>query len=356
MSNVYQKRIEAVRKGFDAAGIDALLLTGIYNISYITGTKGDDLNVLITRDDAFVITDFRYREMAQGLTWLTYFETSAKRLFTELISGASFTVLGVEEDNISLGRFLKVKEAAGTRKVVPVKGIVESLRTIKDEDEQQRIAAAEKLGDEAFSHMLGFIKAGLTESEVAAELEHYMRSHGASGLSFSTIAVSGPNSSYPHGVPGLRKLQAGDFLTLDFGCVLNGYCSDMTRTVAIGQPSDEMKKVYDIVLRAQLNACANIHAGLTGIQCDAFARDVIAEAGYGEFFGHSLGHGLGLQVHEDPRFSAVYDKTIAPDTVVSIEPGIYLPGKFGVRIEDLAIIKPDGIINLASSPKELIIL
>ncbi len=356
MSDVYKKRIEAVRQAFDKLEIDALLLTGIYNISYITGTRGDDLNILITKDRAFVITDFRYREMAQALTWLEYFETNAKKPFTELLKEVPFTTLGVEKDNITLGRFLAAKDALPDRKLVAVSGIVEALRTVKDEDEQRRIAAAERLGDEAFSHMLGFIKGGLTEAEVAAELEHYLRSHGASGLSFSTIAVSGPNSSYPHGVPGLRKLQNGDFLTLDFGCVLNGYCSDMTRTVAIGQPSDEMRKVYDTVLRAQLNACEKIRAGLTGIQCDAFARDVIEEAGYGPYFGHSLGHGLGLQVHEEPRFSTVWDKVIPEDSVVSIEPGVYLPGRFGVRIEDLAIIKADGIINLACSPKGLIML
>ncbi len=357
MSKVYENRLDRIRAGFESRGIDALLLTDIYNIGYVTGTSGRDLKILVTKEDAWIITDFRYREMAQGLIWLKYFEVgNGGAAFVDLLKKLEFSSLGIERDHIVLGEYLQVKDAVPGRKLVPITGLVEDLRMIKDEEELRRIAAAEKLGDEGFMHMLGFIKEGMTESEIAAELEYYMRSHGASGLSFSTIAVSGPNSSYPHGVPGLRKLQKGDFLTLDFGCIVEGYCSDMTRTVAIGEPTEEMRKVYDTVLKAQLNACEKIRAGLTGIQCDAFARDIITEAGYGPYFGHSLGHGVGLQVHEMPRFSKLYSGTIAPNTVVSIEPGIYLPGKFGVRIEDLAIITADGIINLACSPKELIIL
>lgn len=357
MSNVFEERIAALRRSLAEQGLDGLFITDIYNVSYFTGKKGNDCSLWITADKAFIITDFRYREMALSLTWLELFESYLSVPFTDVFKKTPDCVnVGVEKDSLSLAKYLDLEKALEGKKLVPTAGIVQELRKIKDEDELKCITEAEALGDEAFEYMLGVIKAGMTEAEVAAELEYYLRKHGASGLSFDTIAVSGPNSSYPHGVPGERKLQSGDFLTLDFGCIYKGYCSDMTRTVAIGKVTDEMKKVYDTVLKAQLSACEKIRAGLTGIECDALARDVIDAAGYGEYFGHSLGHGVGLQVHELPRFNKVWDKPIEPDTVVSIEPGIYLPGKFGVRIEDLAIIKENGIINLCRSSKQLIIL
>lgn len=355
MSNVYEARINALRAKFDEAGIDGLYVTDVYNVSYLTGKRGNDCALWITKNRATIITDFRYREMAQSLTFLNYFETSISVSYLDLFKQCPCKVIGVEKDSLPLSRYLDMTQLEG-KTIVPVSGLIEGLREIKDEDELSRITEAQKLGEKTFLHMLDFIKGGMTELEVAAELEYFFRKNGAEGLAFSTIAVSGPNSSYPHGIPGERKLQKGDFLTLDFGCIYKGYCGDMTRTVAIGEPTDEMRKVYDVVLQAQLNACRNIHAGLTGIQCDALARDVIKAAGYGEFFGHSLGHAVGLQVHENPRYSMGYSKEIPENTIISIEPGIYLPGKFGVRIEDLAIVKKDGIINLNNAPKELIIL
>ncbi|MCF0150579.1 MAG: aminopeptidase P family protein [Firmicutes bacterium] len=356
MSNVYEARIHALRAKLEGAGIDGLYVTDEYNVSYLTGTRGKDCTLWISQTEAVIITDFRYREMAQNLNHLTLFETSLQVPYMDFFRGLSCSRIGVEKNSLPLEKYLDMTAQLSGKTLVPVSGLIEALRQIKDEEEIRRIVEAQKLGDKTFLHMLDFIKAGMTELEVAAELEYFFRKNGADGLSFSTIAVSGPNSSYPHGIPSERKLQKGDFLTLDFGCVYKGYCGDMTRTVAIGQPTDEMRKVYDIVLQAQLSACDHIRAGLTGVECDAFARDVIKAAGYGEFFGHSLGHAVGLQVHESPRYSMAYTDPIPENVIVSIEPGIYLPGKFGVRIEDLAIVKKDGIINLNNAPKELIVL
>ena len=183
-----------------------------------------------------------------------------------------------------------------------------------------------------------------------------MKQNGAEDLSFDTILITGAKTSLPHGVPGDDVIKKGDFVTMDYGCKVDGYCSDETRTVAVGQPTQEMIDVYNIVLEAQLNACNNIKAGLTGKECDALARDIIVKAGYGEYFGHSLGHGTGLEIHESPRYAQTNNEPIKAGTIVSIEPGIYLPGKFGVRIEDLALVTETGIINFVTAPKELIIL
>ena len=204
--------------------------------------------------------------------------------------------------------------------------------------------------------LLPQVKRLLEEKEISTELGHQMMVLGAEGLSFDTIVASGPNGSKPHAVPSDKKVEKGEFITMDFGCLYNGYCSDMTRTVALGQPTQEMRDVYNIVLEAQLACCDFVKAGITGVEGDAAARDVIVKAGYGEYFGHGTGHGTGLEIHELPRLSLKYEGIIPENATTSVEPGIYLPGRFGVRIEDLAIVTANGIINLADSPKELIIL
>ena len=228
---------------------------------------------------------------------------------------------------------------------------------VKDEEEMELTRQAEEISARAFLHMLDFLKPGITERDAAVELEHWMLTHGGEGISFDTICVSGAKSSYPHGVPGDKKIEDGDFVTMDYGTMVGGYHADMTRTVAIGHATDEMKKVYETVRLAQQTCCDKIHAGMKGDECHKIAADIIAAAGYGEYFGHGLGHGTGLEIHESPRFSPLYPKVILENTIMSIEPGIYLPGKFGVRIEDLCIVKADGIINLTlTAPKELIII
>lgn len=229
-------------------------------------------------------------------------------------------------------------------------------KTVKTPEELLIIAKAEAIGDKTFEHLLDYIRVGMTELEIADEVERTMRSLGAEDLSFPTIAVSGVNSNQPHGEPSDRKIQEGDFLTLDIGCVYRGYCSDMTRTVAIGYATDEMKKIYDIVLEAQLAGLEMVKAGVKCFDVDKASRDVIEEAGYGEFYIHGTGHGVGTEVHEPPTLNARSSEVLKENQAVTVEPGIYLPDKFGVRIEDLVIVTEFGYANLTHSPKELIIL
>ena len=353
--NKYTERINKLRKLMAEQGLEAFYICQRNNVSYYTGKKGDDCSLYITQDEAWIITDFRYEEMAQSLTWLQFYETSAGHGLMDFLKSRKEKALGIERNGLSLDMYFRFWEEL-SQELKPVMGLTEKLRQIKDPDELAAIAKAESIGDAAFTHILKYLKPGITEKEVATEIEYAMRQNGADGLSFTTIAVSGTNSSSPHGVPTDKKLENGDFLTMDYGCIYDLYCSDMTRTVAIGHATEEMVKVYDIVLKAQLNACEKIHAGLTGKECDALARDVIAAAGYGDRFGHSLGHSLGLFIHESPNYSMRCEDVIEENMVLSIEPGIYLPGKFGVRIEDIAIVKKDGIENLTHSPKELIII
>ncbi len=338
-------------------GVDALFVSFVPNVAYFTGKKGDDCFLYITGDEAFILTDFRYREMAMELKdRLTFVETSIDVTISSFMSSRPENVIGVEKDYLPLASYLTFKEKMPDKEFKPVSGVIEKLRMIKDEAEMEATRRAAEIGCRTFDHMCGFLKPGITELEAAAELEYTMRKLGAEGTSFDTILISGAKTSYPHGVPGLKKIENGDFVTMDFGCKVGGYCSDMTRTVAVGEPTDEMKKVYEVVRRAQQAACDGIRPGMKGCDIHKIAADIIEEAGYGKYFGHGLGHGTGLEIHELPRYSPAYKEPIEENCIVSIEPGIYLPGRFGVRIEDLAIVKAGGIINLVDSPKELVIL
>ena len=355
--NKFQNRINNLRPLIKEAGIDALLITDIANVAYFTGKKGDDCTLYISQDSAYVITDFRYAEMALSMgEWLKLDETKSGHNIVDIIKEKPEHIVGVEKDDISLSMYMVLNSSIKDKEFKPVSGLVEQLRMIKDQDEIESTKKACDIAVKTYLHMCDFLKPGLEEVEAAAELEYYMKKLGAEGPSFDTILITGKKTSLPHGVPGHEKIQKGDFVTMDFGCKVDGYCSDMTRTVAIGNPTDEMKEVYNIVLKAQLNAIANLHAGITGKEGDAFARDIISAAGYGQYFGHSLGHGTGLKIHEAPNYSPAYDKVIPAGAILSIEPGIYLPGKFGVRIEDLALVTETGIIDFEDAPKELTIL
>ena len=346
---ILQSRLEKLRALFEDSGIDAFFSSDKYTVRYFTDKKGDDCSVLVLKDKAYLISDFRYREAMENTEGFIYSEEKPE----ELIKKEGIARLGFERNRISLEQYLDLKDAA--KEAVLCDKLVDNLRMVKDEEEIGRSAVAEKLGCDAFNYILGYIRPGMTERQVALELNNYMLLHGAEELSFDTICVYGAKSSMPHGVPDDSVIGTGNFLTMDFGCVIDGYHSDMTRTIAIGHADDEMIKVYNTVLEAQMNACEKIRAGLTGTEAHRLASDIIDAAGYGEYFGHGLGHGTGLEIHELPRFSPLYDGIIPENTIVSVEPGIYLPGRFGVRIEDLAIVKANGIINLASSaPKELI--
>ena len=240
--------------------------------------------------------------------------------------------------------------------LTPASALMTELRSSKDEEELSCMTAAQRIAEGALAQILKEIRPGMTEKEIAARLNYLMVAAGAEKTSFDTIVASGPNGSMPHAVPGMRKVREGDFITMDFGCVYKGYCSDMTRTVALGRPSDEMRNVYDIVLQAQLAGIAAARAGVTGAAIDGAARKVIQDAGYGSCFGHSFGHSLGIDIHEAPNAAPGNDKPMPDGAVISAEPGIYLPGRFGVRIEDVMILRPDGAQVITKAPKALLVL
>ncbi|QHI73582.1 M24 family metallopeptidase [Aminipila terrae] len=357
MEDRIKKRGDSAVKKFNQYGITALLLTKEADIHYMTGIPGDDCALLITENKRYIITDFRYIEAVSVLK--PEFEVVVTKQGYELIDfirEMKLDNIGVQDEHLTLCAYNEFCTAFPRDKIVPVTGLTESIRLIKDEEEISLIEKAEAIGDQAFEHILGFLKPGVSEKRVALEIEHAMKLNGADGFSFSTICVSGVNSSRPHGIPSDKLLEDGDFLTMDFGCIYNGYCSDMTRTVAIGHANEEMVKVYNTVLEAQIYACEHLKAGMHVKDGDYLARKIIEDAGYGEYFGHGLGHGVGLEIHEDPFLSFRGNHVLEENMIVTIEPGIYLPGKFGVRIEDLAIITADGIDNKTHSSKELIII
>ncbi len=230
------------------------------------------------------------------------------------------------------------------------------LREVKDAQELDRMCKAQEIADACFSHVLGYIKEGTREIDLMLEIEYYMRKNGAQGVAFDTICVAGANGSLPHGVPSESKIKQGDFITMDFGAKYKGYCSDMTRTVALGEPSEEQRRVYDVVLKAHLAGIAAAKTGVLGKEVDKVARDIINEAGYADYFGHGLGHSVGIAVHEEPRYSPINNTKVRAGTVMTVEPGIYLPGKFGVRIEDMVVVGDAGGASITKSPKELLIL
>ena len=340
--------------------VDGLLLTSRYSRHY--GAEFDIAEgvAIVTKQGCRYFTDSRYIESAQrGIQGFEVLEINRENPYAKRINDAiadfGVTVLGYEEDYLTVAEFMSFEKKLNA-KLVPMNDAISGFRQIKEEYELERMRKAQQITDAAFTEVLGRIKAGMTEKELAAELIYCLLKNGGEGLSFEPIVVSGPNTSLPHGVPGERRLQDGDFITMDFGVLYQGYCSDMTRTVALGQATDEMRKVYDTVLKAQLAGIAATKAGVKGKDVDAAARQVIEDAGYGPYFGHSYGHSLGMEVHEMPSCSPSGEAVMEENMVSSAEPGIYLPGKFGVRIEDVVVFRADGCENLTHSPKNLIII
>ena len=340
--------------------LDAILLTGEANCYYATGFMGEGI-ALVTRRGSWYFTDSRYTEaagMAIGDAAVIR-EVSRERPFSALINEA-LAASGAEKVGFEDQRMTVAEHAVYSEKLhctlTPASSLMTELRGSKDEEELSCMTAAQRIAEGALEKILKEIRPGMTEKEIAARLNYLMVVAGAEKTSFDTIVASGPNGSMPHAVPGMRKVREGDFITMDFGCVYKGYCSDMTRTVALGRPSDEMRNVYDIVLQAQLAGIAAAKAGVTGAVIDGAARKVIQDAGYGVYFGHSFGHSLGIDIHEAPNAAPGNDKPMPDGAVVSAEPGIYLPGKFGVRIEDVMILRPDGAQVITKAPKALLVL
>lgn len=332
--------------------LDAVILSKPENIRYLTGYTGDTGVYVQNRDRQYLLTDFRYAEQAEQQAKTCEIIT-VKHSYPEVVRDLVNGTVGFE------GSVLTWAEGEGFRKEcgasVDVSGWVEELRKIKSEQERQMIQKASEISQEAFWQLLEQIHPGMTEREIAAELDYRMRTLGTEKTSFTTIAVAGANSSLVHGEPGEYRLCSGDFLLLDFGCVYQGYCSDMTRTVGIGSVSEKQKEIYKIVKEAQTAALERIRPGVECREVDRAARSVIEKAGYGACFGHSLGHGVGLEIHEKPVLSPKSEGVLKPGMAVTVEPGIYLEGEFGVRIEDLVVVNDVNFDNLCkNTPKELL--
>ena len=338
---------------------DAIILTNKKNQYYMTDFEFDDGYVLITRQRSYLLTDFRYieaaREESDPAFIVMTMHGSRSEMFASLLNENGVKRIAFEENSLSYEEKLSFDQLFEGFELVPSNGVMGRMRIVKDSDEIEKIITAQRIAEDALDHVLGFITPDKTEIEVALELEFYMRSHGAKATSFDTIAVSGTNSSRPHGVPRNVKLEEG-FLTMDFGALYKGYCSDMTRTVVVGKCTNEMRKVYDTVLEAQLASLEAYAVGRTGREVDAVAREIINKAGYEGCFGHGLGHGVGMDIHEAPGVGMRSDTPFEVGNVVTCEPGIYLEGRFGVRIEDMVVFYEDGAKDITLAPKNLIIL
>jgi Xaa-Pro aminopeptidase len=352
------EKIEKLRSEFSTHGIDGILITNPYNRRYISNFTGSAGVVLISADKALFITDFRYIEQASkqcvGFD-IVKFSSSIPQEVAQLAKKLGIQKLGFEDDYLTYSSY-KLYDKEVEAELVPIAGVIEKLRLIKTDAELKILKVAADIADAAFKHILEFIRPGKTELEVSNELEFFMRRAGATSSSFDTIVASGHRSALPHGVASDKVIDAGDMVTMDYGAYYNGYISDITRTVAVGEPDAKLKDIYDIVLEAQLRGMAGFKPGMTGKEADALTRDYITEKGYGEYFGHSTGHGIGLEVHEGPGLSMKSDIILEPGMVVTCEPGIYIPGLGGVRIEDDTLLTKDGNEALTHSTKELIIL
>lgn len=355
--------IKRIQEKLGEQGLDALLITDEKNQRYAAGFAFTDGYVLVARQRAWLLTDSRYIEAAENsvdpeTVTVQMFDRqhSKSSLLLAALREAGVQRLGVEEQKLSHGDYLALEKLTGLS-LQPAQAILNELRASKTEEEIRCMIQAQRISEAALEETLALIRPGMTEREVAAELVYRMLRHGSEGNSFDPIVVTGKNGSMPHGVPGDTVIRAGDFVTMDFGCLKNGYCSDMTRTVAVGSATDEMKNVYYTVLRAQLAGIAAARAGVIGKEIDGAARRVIEEAGYGPYFGHGFGHCLGLDIHEPPFAGPSGELPLPVNSLSSAEPGIYLPGRFGVRIEDVMILRPEGAEVITRAPKtELIIL
>ena len=350
-----------------AAHLDAVLLTGEANRFYASGffVPGGDAAALVTGRDAVFLTDARYTEAAaRHLDGAELREVGPGKglldQLRELVFLKGVRRLGFEDGAMTVQSFRRLEKALLEWKcppeLVPASQALLKLRQTKDREELRRLEAAQAIAERALEDILKEIRPGVTEKEIAARLQYLMLHYGASDMSFDPIVVSGPNGSLPHGVPSEKEIQSGEFVTMDFGCMYGGYCSDMTRTVAVGSVTEEMERVYRSVLAAQEAGIAAAKAGVSGEAVDAAARAVLSEAGYGEYFTHSFGHGVGVEIHESPNAASSNDSPLPAGAVLSAEPGVYIPGRLGVRIEDVIQITPEGCRNLTKAPKELLIL
>ena len=351
-----------IREQLVRRGLDAMLLTEEANRFYASGfhSTGTDGVAVVTAEKAYYFTDARYIEAAmRGVEGAqvqlmgrgrSYFD-----LIGQVVADHGVKTMGFDDAYMTVADWQRYRKKLGCQ-LEPATELLLELRRVKDDEEIEAIVGAQRITERAYDQILEEIRPGVTEREVAARLQYLMLHFGAEKMSFDPIVVSGPNGSVPHGVPTDRKISEGEFVTMDFGCIYHGYCSDMTRTVAVGYATEEMQRIYDTVLRAQKAGIAAASGTASGEAVDGAARKVIAGAGYGEYFGHSFGHGVGVEIHEAPNVSPGNKLPLGAGAVVSAEPGIYLPGKLGVRIEDLLVLTPAGCHDITRAPKALTIL
>ncbi len=344
----YMDRVKNILKSANVP----LLITSDENVFYYSSFTGGDSFLLIHENFRGIFTDTRYtlqaREETEGFE---IFDNDAIGSLKKVVTDLGIETVGIEEENLTVSSMAKFTSFL---KFIPVGKIISEQRAVKDEEEIKKIRESQKLSQEAFDYFLENAYIGMSEVCAASLIESYMRKNGAKKTSFDTIIASGKRGAMPHGIASKEKINEGSLVVCDFGCVLDNYCSDMTRTIAFGEVSQHEKDVYSVVLRANIEACSKIKSGMTGSQADKIARDIIEKEGYGEFFNHSLGHGVGLQIHESPYASKKSDIVLKENMTLTIEPGVYIPEKFGIRIEDLVVIKNDGILNLTETTKQLI--
>lgn len=339
--------------------IDCVLISSDINRRYFCGMKSSYGYILGFREKSYLLIDFRYFEKAKEIVnnCEVILLTSFKLQVNDLLKKHNAKNIAIESETVTISQqvyFKSIFEGYFVDSSNDLSTAISTLRMIKTQTEIEKITKAQRIAEKAFDNVLEFIKIGKTEKEIALELDFYMLKNGAEALSFETIALTGKNSSLPHGVPSENKIKSGDFVLMDFGAVYNGYHSDMTRTICVGSATDKMQKVYGIVLKAQNAALKIAMNGVKGQDLDKIARDIITNAGYGENFGHSLGHGVGMEIHEMPNASTKSETVLETNMVITIEPGIYLPNEFGVRIEDFVVIKENNCENITNCTKKLI--
>ena len=352
-------RIHKLREKFDELAIDALLISKPENRRYFSGFTGSSGFLLVTPLEVYLLTDFRYieqaSEQAKGFKVLDH-KHPLLEFLQNLMDSLKIKRVGFEDDFMVFSQYNTFSEKIKNVEFVPVKDTLTKLRRVKDQAEIEFLTKAVEISDLAFTHTLNFIKPGVSEKAVSLELEYFMKKNGAEKIAFEIIVASGQRSALPHGVASEKIITAGDFVTMDFGAVYQGYHSDITRTVVVGHISEKQREIYNIVLRAQKAASNAIKSGKTAKEVDAVARDIITNAGFGDNFGHGLGHGVGLEIHEKPGLSPNDESILEVGMAVTVEPGIYIPKWGGVRIEDTVVVTKDGCKVLTNSTKELLII
>lgn len=350
------EKLTKLRKLLEKLDLDALLITSSYNRRYMTGFTGTAGVAIISHHDAKFITDFRYTAQANEQAPNFQIVEHKKQIELEIadqLKQMKVKRVGFEKNKLTYAAYQLYEETLGVE-LVPTGDEVEKLRLIKTPEELEIMKQAAKIADDAYVHIQGFIKPGVKELDVSNELEFFMRKQGATSSSFDIIVASGLRSALPHGVASTKEIKHGELVTLDYGALYNGYCSDITRTLAVGEINSELQDIYNTVLEAQLRGVAGLKPGVTGKEADALTRDYITEKGYGDYFGHSTGHGLGMEVHEAPSLSFRSETKLEPGMVVTVEPGIYIPDVGGCRIEDDLVITENGSERLTHANKELI--